>query len=223
MTPPRDAWPIALLSLSLSLATPSAGRAQATRPADAPSTPPATVDSAARWSADSAAVARASVAWMRALTSRDTIALDSLMGREYRLSGPGEAGAGVDKATWIRNALTMIRTDSAGYQVLGFRPVAPDVVVGSGVLHWKMRLRGWPNPIRAYNVTDVWLRRDGRWQVVARDADIASGTLFRIGALLGVLGSLLLLGTAWAIRAWRRRRARARTGRVGAPAAVATA
>ena len=98
----------------------------------------------------------------------------------------------------------MLATDSASYEVMGFRSVAADVAVGSGILYWRTRLRGWPLPVRHYAVTDVWVRRDGRWQIIARDGDFAPQAWRRIGALGGALG----MGVVWLLvsLALRRRR-----------------
>jgi len=161
---------------------------------------------AERWTEDSLAVAQASAAWMRALQRRDTRGLDTLMATDFRLSAPSNPGDGVDKATWIRNAQTILATESAAYPAMGFRRVAPDVAVGSGLLYWRTRLRGWPVPVRHFAVTDVWVRRDGRWQIMARDADLAPQVWRWIGAVGGALGMAVVLGLVALVRRRRRRR-----------------
>jgi hypothetical protein len=163
---------------------------------------------------------------MHALQQRDTIALDTLMAADFRLSGPTDAGEGVDKATWIRNAQTLITTDSAAYRAMRFRTVAPGVVVGSGVLYWRTRMRGWPIPVRSFAVTDVWVREanTGRWQIAVRNADMVPGVFLTFGALAGAaLMAVLWMVTAW----WQRRRLRmmpvatARSRSIPAPGAAA--
>lgn len=198
-SPVRFKRVVRLLPVAVTLLSPQVGRAQGSISQDT---------SAARevrsWAMDSAAVAFASTAWMRALQMRDSVALDSLMASEFRLTVPTSEVEGVDKTTWIRNALTVLRTDSAGYRIMRYRSVGPDVVVGSGVLYWRMRIKGWPIPMRYHAVTDVWVRRAGAWQIVAREADMAPGTFMKLGALAGaVLTSML-----WAVVAWVQRRRR---------------
>ena len=183
------------------------------QPSPTARTPVSPVAAEQAWAADSLAVARASAAWMRALQRGDTSALDTLMAPDYRLSGPTNAGVGVDKATWIRNAQTIVATDSASYPVMGFRAIAPGVALGSGILYWRTRVRGWPIPLRQYAVTDVWVRRDGRWQIVARDADFAPQAWRRIGAVGGALGMGAVLGLVWLVQRWRRRAAPRRVER----------
>lgn len=166
------------------------------------------------WATDSQAVADASHAWMRALQRGDARALDTLLDAGYRLSGPSNGGVGVDKATWIRNSQTLLTTDSASYPIMGYRSVAPDVVVGSGVLYWRTKVRGWPLPIRSFAVTDVWVRRadTGAWKVVARDGEIAPRTAITLGGLAGAA----LISVVWALTAWWQRRRRRRFGTVPA-------
>jgi len=168
--------------------------------AQAPSTPPA------GWTSDSVAIAQASRAWMRALQDGDRPALESLLTPEFALDTPGREGPPLPKEEWITNALTILETDSAGYEVLHVRRLGPDLAVSNGRLYWKARLKGVPIP-RLYDVTDVWVRSEGRWQVAGRDADFAGGSVAKI-AFAGGIG---VTAFAWAltalVRRWRRRRA----------------
>jgi len=70
----------------------------------------------------------------------------------------------------------------------------------------RTRLRGWPVPVRHFAVTDVWVRRDGRWQIMARDADLAPQVWRWIGAVGGALGMAVVLGLVALVRRRRRRR-----------------
>jgi ketosteroid isomerase-like protein len=172
----------------------------------------------ALWPADSLAIVQASRAWMQALRRRDRAALDSLMTPEWALAAPGADGPPLPKARWIDNSLTILETDSAAYPVLHARRLGPDVAITSARLYWKARLRGVPIP-RAYDVTDVWVRRDGRWQVAARDGDLAGGPLIAMAFTLGAG----LVALAWLIVAWMRRRRRRSATREQRPLSVAGA
>ena len=188
----------------------AARRLMAQPPSASSATQTQVTRTASSWATDSAAVAEASHAWARALQHSDMRALDTLLATGFRLSASSDGGVGVDKPTWIRNTQTLLATDSASYRVMGYRAVGPDVVVGSGVLYWRTKLRGWPVPIHSFAVTDVWVRQAGTdsWQVVARDAEMAPPVFLVLGAVAGAA----LMGVLWALIAWRQRRQRRRLG-----------
>ena len=175
----------------------------------------------AAWSADSAAIVRASLAWMAALQYRDSAALDTLMAEEYALGAPGEARTPVSKARWIANAMTSVETDTAGYPVLQVRRLGPDVALARAHLYWRSRVRGRPVP-RHYAITDVWVRRGGQWRVAARQGSLTTSFVAWTGAIAGAA----VVGLAWLVsavlRRRRRRRRRRMSGRtMGAPATAA--
>jgi ketosteroid isomerase-like protein len=159
--------------------------------------------SAPDWSSDSAAVAAASRAWMRALQDGDRPALESIMAPEFMLDTPGKDGPALPRDQWLTNAFTLIETDSADYPLLRVRQLGPDLAISNGQLLWKARFKGVPVPA-VHNFTDVWVRRDGRWQVIARDADLSDGSFatitFVVGALLGGVVWALIVGVRWGIR-----------------------
>ena len=129
------------------------------------------------------------------------------MAPEFMLDTPGKDGPALPKDQWLTNAFTIIETDSASYPLLRVRMLGPELAVSNGQLLWKARLKGVPIPA-VHNFTDVWVKRDGRWQVISRDADFADGSLtmivFVVGVVVGAIACALIAGIRWAIRRWWR-------------------
>lgn len=112
--------------------------------------------------------------WADALENKDLERLDALLAAEYRLTfvdaWPGPADAEkpeVDRARWLENTRGM----SFGLiemHDLKVMPLGNNVAIARlrMVLNdWRMGDEKLPS---TYDVTDVWVRRDGRWQVVNR-------------------------------------------------------
>ena len=115
-------------------------------------------------------IARLANAWMAAGTARDAAALERLMGEEFRLASG--RGVFVDRAEWLRMAFEEIEVESFAYSDVSVRAYG-DVAVMQSRWRQRARLRGedWSGEGL---LTDVWVRRDGRWQVVARHSSLVS-------------------------------------------------
>jgi hypothetical protein len=107
--------------------------------------------------------------WMEAARSHDRDRLDHLLGKEFSVIGVlGE----VDRAEWLENASGPYELDEYAYEELDV-----DVYGSTAVLCSRYRQTarlGGRDLSGTFLVTDVWVRRDGRWQVVRRHATPAS-------------------------------------------------
>ena len=121
-----------------------------------------------------AAVRSAEVAWAKALLSRDGAALDALLAPDYSLT---TAVMTAPRATWMANALKWV-TKVADVDVREVK-VHGDTAIASARMHRVVK-RDTPDPRLGtdlvdsmFVLTDVWIQRDGRWQVVSRHSTIA--------------------------------------------------
>jgi ketosteroid isomerase-like protein len=104
--------------------------------------------------------------WRDALLSKDEAALRRLIHPRYKLVGIRSTGSvAVDLEQWIA---ALRRMDIAALEVRVTDCVALDnVIVATVEAKWKVRYLGQPIDERVL-LTDVWVREDGRWQVVRR-------------------------------------------------------
>jgi hypothetical protein len=104
--------------------------------------------------------------WRDALLSKDEAALRRLIHPRYKLVGIRSTGSvAVDLEQWIA---ALGRMDIAALEVRVTDCVALDnVIVATVDAQWKVRYLGQPIDERVL-LTDVWVREDGRWQVVRR-------------------------------------------------------
>lgn len=104
--------------------------------------------------------------WTAAMRAHDLGTLDDILAEEFRLSFVDFPGA-LPREQWLANLENMT-----------FGPIEMDrlrvSMQGENVATVRMRmtLHDWywgEDPIPAeYDLTDVWVRRDGRWQVINR-------------------------------------------------------
>lgn len=122
----------------------------------------------------SAAAARAGVLereseWAEAMRAHDTATLDGVLAQEFRLSFVDTPGAPpqITREEWLENL-----------SVMTFGPVTMSdqrvTMQGENVATVRMRmvLEEWTVPggtlPPVYDLTDTWVLREGRWQVVSR-------------------------------------------------------
>ena len=101
--------------------------------------------------------------WMEAGRRRDAAALDRLLADEFELVA---ARGVIDRAAWLHAALHEIEVRDFRYEDPRVRVYGEVAVMLSG-WHQEATMAGrdWSGDFR---LTDTWVRRDGRWQVVLR-------------------------------------------------------
>ncbi len=101
--------------------------------------------------------------WMEATLRRDAAALDRFLADEFVLV----AARGVlDKAAWLHATLHLVEGRAFRYEDPQVRVYGEVAVMLTG-WHQEATMGGqeWSGDFR---MTDTWVRRDGRWQVVLR-------------------------------------------------------
>jgi ketosteroid isomerase-like protein len=109
-------------------------------------------------------VNRASTAWNEAIRAADAAAAERFMAPEYALAF-GDGANPVPRAVWLRN-LAGMKMHSYTTRIADLRmhgPFAVATVEGE----WDVEYQGRRMKER-FLVRDVWVRRDGRWQVFRR-------------------------------------------------------
>lgn len=113
-------------------------------------------------------------AWMNAWVAGDRATMERILAPDFQLTSA--LGRRMTGAEWLEAALGPIRTERFTWESLEVRPVgtAGDVAVVHGRANQRGRADGreWGG---AFLVTDVWVRREGRWQVVARHGSALPG------------------------------------------------
>jgi hypothetical protein len=107
--------------------------------------------------------------WMRAVQAHDRDRLETILGREFSVVGAvGELG----REQWLENASGPYTIEDFAYEQMEVE-VYGDTAVLTSRYRQTAELDG-RDLSGSFLVTDVWVRRDGRWQVVRRHATPAS-------------------------------------------------
>jgi len=104
-------------------------------------------------------------AWMEAVQRRDTGTLERILGEEYVYTASGQGRWA--RQGWL-DTVPVYEIHSFEFPRINVRPYG-DVAVVVCEYRQTGAVRG---EVRSgdYLITDVWLKRDGRWQVVARSS-----------------------------------------------------
>ncbi len=100
--------------------------------------------------------------WNKAIINRDSLTLSKILAPDYSLNGS------VFRDVWMNNTMHHIVTDSLA--VLG----QPTVTVygqsakSEGSFFWKATFDGKPKINAEYAINDIWIKRNGHWQVLLR-------------------------------------------------------
>lgn len=179
---------LTLAALSLSAAAqdkskeaqkPPAGAADAWRQALPPedettgtseASAPVAQQRAAREAAEKALLALESK-WMGALQQRDASALSQLISEDFTLVSPRLVVAAGARDKYFQHAMRELNLTSYDFEGVTVRLYGRTAVVG-GRLRQSASLAGedWGG---SYLFTDVWVNRDGTWQVVSRHMSTA--------------------------------------------------
>jgi hypothetical protein len=109
---------------------------------------------------------------MEAVQQHDTDRLEQLLGREFKLVG--RTGRGWSREDWLEKAAGPYEIDE-----FVFEEIDADVYGDTAVLHSRYRqsarLDGG-DLSHTFVLTDVWVRRHARWQLVHRHSTIDPAT-----------------------------------------------
>lgn len=101
-------------------------------------------------------------AWNRAITHRDSLTLDKILAPEYTLNGS------VNRSVWMNNTLHHFATDT-------IELISPQNITFYGeaarseeIIYWKANYDGKPAVDSEGLETDIWIKRNGHWQVLMR-------------------------------------------------------
>lgn len=108
-------------------------------------------------------VRAASSVWAEAIKNRDVAAAERILGEEYSLMAPGLAE--MPRAAWLSSLHDYVvhsySFDDVKIRLYGETAVMRSRYTQSATVFGKDRSG-------QMLITDVWVKRDGRWQVVAR-------------------------------------------------------
>lgn len=101
--------------------------------------------------------------WMEATKRRDAAALEQLVADEFVLVA---ARGVIDKTAWLHATMHQVEVREFRYEDPQVRVYGEIAVMLTG-WHQEATMAGreWSGDFR---ITDTWVRRDGRWQVVLR-------------------------------------------------------
>ena len=118
--------------------------------------------------------------WNDALARKDMAALERFLAADFYVSAAG-ALRKTERRVWLKNV------DEVDWNSLKYRNIKVDIygetAVMTALIDFKVTSR-WGIPISTdTQVTDVWTRRNGQWQVAARHLSAASiGNYLRLAA-----------------------------------------
>ena len=121
---------------------------------------------------DRAELAELEEGWMRAMQARDGEALERLVAPGFRFTAVHLGPEPMSREQWMGAALGGYHISSFAYESMDI-----DVFGDTAVIHARysqMASYDGVNLSNAFRLTDIWARRDGRWQVVARHSSVLS-------------------------------------------------
>jgi ketosteroid isomerase-like protein len=104
--------------------------------------------------------------WARAWQLPDPAALENIVADDFTLIGSSSKGEVVNKRQYIDSTLKLVRGDGYSFERMNVRIYGDTAVINA---QFQQRAtfagRDWSGE---FLLTDVWVKRNGRWQVVAR-------------------------------------------------------
>jgi ketosteroid isomerase-like protein len=110
--------------------------------------------------------------WMRGVQERDIDRLEEIVAPGFRFTAIHLAPEPMTREQWMAAA-------REGYTIVSFAYESMDIDVfgDTGIVHSRYsQVASYQHTSlsNAFRLTDVWNRRDGRWQVVARHSSVLS-------------------------------------------------
>jgi hypothetical protein len=105
-------------------------------------------------------------AWNTAIRTRDSAALEKLLASDFTLAADGKTHGAVRRATWLSATLRPVAFDTLGSDNINVS-LHGDSATATLRTFWRARVSG-QRVSAASRVSDLWVRRNGRWQVKSR-------------------------------------------------------
>lgn len=143
-----------------------------------------------------------SAQWMDAVVRKDHAALEGFLAPDYNYSKAGDLEI-TDRSTWLKNAMIM------DWRYLHYRNFKVDLYGETAVVSAMVesKLGFWGIPLSSdVQVTDVWIKRNGQWQVAARHLG-GSSIVGQVRVVIGFAAGLALCFLAWLFLRSRKRSA----------------
>ena len=121
-------------------------------------------------SADHTELAELERGWMSAMQTRDMDRLEELVAPGFRFTAIHLYPEPMSRQQWMEAAREGYTITSFAYEEMDI-----DVFGDTGVIHSRYsQVASWDrnNLSNVFRLTDVWSRRGGKWQVVARHSSI---------------------------------------------------
>ena len=102
--------------------------------------------------------------WMQAWVRRDRATCEAILADDFLLTSA--RGILMPKADWVAGAMGPFNCTAFAWEQLTVRPFGDTAIVhGRAKQQASVSGQDWSG---VFLVTDVWVRRDGQWQVVSR-------------------------------------------------------
>jgi hypothetical protein len=139
--------------------------AMAAPPADSTAAVPAASGGAASLTND---IQEAENAWRIAVGGGDTVELGRITAPDFKIVGSTGAASTMTRATLMKQVSEgMLAADSSSISDLTASGTA-DSARADLKFYWRVSRNGKPPKPETLNVTDTWVKRDGRWQLASR-------------------------------------------------------
>lgn len=109
-------------------------------------------------------------AWMNAWIEKDEARLNQLLADDFLITSARSAGELANKSDYMQNALHGWTANTFTYERLQVRLYEETAIVHSFARQTAtVDGKDWSGE---FLLTDVWVKRDGRWQVVTRHSSV---------------------------------------------------
>ncbi|MEP6845454.1 MAG: nuclear transport factor 2 family protein [Panacibacter sp.] len=124
-------------------------------------------------STEAAEVTRLSKLWMEAMLRHDSTTLNQLMAVDYKLK-KGDGMVVAERPDWLNNLYNNLKITSFEQTDISAQ-VYGDVGVVTSLYSWAGSFHDHAFDSKGY-LTDVWVRRNGHWQVISRTSGTFEGS-----------------------------------------------
>jgi ketosteroid isomerase-like protein len=111
--------------------------------------------------------------WARAWQEPDLASLETLLADDFTLVSSRSKGEIINKRQYIDTTLKLVHGEGYSFEKMSVRLYGETAVIHA-IFQQNASFAGhdWSGD---FLITDVWIKRDGRWQVVARHASQPAG------------------------------------------------